>query len=410
MYHRKNSNGLIILQRLKMKRFFISAIYTSPPTTMGGNTKIMIELINHLCRRFKFIILTTEPDTFRTNIRDMHLIEIIEIPYPYKKFNFASHVYEIGYVTHVFENYFKTFGATHSLAGDYIYSCSDFGPDVYPIFRIKNKYGLVWIATLYLFIPSPIENILMAYKFPFLKYVAYYIYQRLMLLAIQMRSDFVVITNESDASKLCIPKDRIFAFYGGVNIEQICNPKEYPGKNHGRGLTAIFCSRLHPQKGIETLLRVWKDVVKEIPKSKLVIIGNGSIEYESYLKKLAETIGITQSIQWLGYINGEKKYKLYAQSDIFLHGSIYDNNGMVAAEALCTGLPVIMYDHPSLKKIYSDGCIKVHYRSKDAYTRAIVSFFKNRPRLLSQAKVQYLRDKWSWQARVSKFEHFLNNA
>ena len=88
------------------------------------------------------------------------------------------------------------------------------------------------------------------------------------------------------------------------------------------------------------MIKPWSQVIKELPNAKLCIIGNGEEDYIQKLKKLQKEIGVEQNIDWKGYINGKEKYELYSNSKIYARSTVYGNNDIVAAEALCTGLPV----------------------------------------------------------------------
>lgn len=384
-----------------MKKFYVSAIYTSPYWSMGGNTKILIEIINNLNHKFKFIVFTTEPLTFKDNLKMTKNIKIVKIKYPFKKFNYLSHLSEIKYITRQYKKYFTKHKLTKE---DYFFSQSDFAPDVVPVAKLKDKYKFIWITSLFLFIPNPFENLLNNYKFPFFKYIIYYFYQRYIFSKIVAKGDLFLITNDYDRKYFPQKfKNRIFAIYGGVNPEQI-----EEARKHWKGnkiYDAVYCSRLHPQKGISGILDIWRMVLEKKPNAKLAIIGNGEKSYEEFLKDKAKNLRIDKNIKWFGYINGVEKYKIYLQSKIFLHGTIYDNNGMVAAEALCTGLPVIMYDLPQLKEIYNYGCIKIGSNNKSEYAEKVIDLlsFNKYVRLKNDKK---LLKYWDWKQRVSLFLEF----
>lgn len=385
-------------------KFYISAIYTSPPTSMGGNTKIMIEIVNNLVDKFNFVIFTTEPETFKRNLTQYSKVKIIAINYPFKKFNYFNHYSEIKYIEKIYQKYFSKNKINKD---DYFFSPSDFAPDVIPIYSLRRKYKFKWLASLFLFIPNPLENLLKQYKFPFFKYIIYFVYQRYIFFKILQKADLFLITNDYD--RKYFPKKfegKIFAIYGGVNLEEIEEARKI--WNHKKLYDAVFCSRLHPQKGISQLLEVWALVVKQTPKVKLAIIGNGEKAYEEYLKEKAKNLGIEKNLKWFGYVNGVEKYKLYLQSRIFLHGTIYDNNGMVAAEALCAGLPVVMYDLPQLMNIYNEGCIKVEVSNKKKYAKAILKRMSPDRKYYYDFKLQEkLLKYWNWKNRIKIFYKFL---
>jgi glycosyltransferase involved in cell wall biosynthesis len=389
---------------IKKSSFFISAIYTSPSNSMGGNTKIMLEMINHLVNKYNFVIFTCEPDTFRLNIKELSKITIIEVPYEFQKFNLITHYKEVKYVNNFYQEYFKKNTIKSS---DFFYSCSDFAPDVIPVANLRRKHAFNWIATLYLFIPNPLDNLSKKYGFPILKYIIYYFYQRYLFSIILKYADKFIITNDVDRKQFTDKmQHRIFAAYGGVNLDEVDSANKAAKKK----FDAVFCSRLHPQKGISQLLDIWKKVVLEIPKAQLAIIGNGDPNYEIFLKQKVIDLELSNNIHWLGYVNGINKYKVYNSSKIFLHSTIYDNNGMVAAESLCAGLPVLMYDLPTLKKVYNKGCIKIPYGKQELFAENVIKIIKNKTKIkISKQDLEDIRNKWDWNNRMEDVAKFLVN-
>ncbi len=386
------------------KKFYISAIYTSPPTSMGGNTKILLELINNLYNHFDFVVFTTEPETFKNYILTKQ-ITIIPIYYPFKKFNYFSHRTEVKYITEQFAKYFKK----HKIyKNDYFYSCSDFAPDVLPIIKLKKQYKFKWIASLFLFIPSPLENLIKGYKFPFLKYIVYFFYQRYLFIPMLKYADLFLITNDYDRKMFKnFPQNKILAIYGGVNTEHIKKQVKRKIK-----YDAVFCSRLHPQKGIAQLLEIWVQIILKRPKAQLAILGNGEPSFENYLKQRARELGIEKNIKWFGFVDHEEKYKIYSQSKVLLHSTIYDNNGMVAAEALCTGLPVVLYDHDSLKTLYTTGCVKIPIGNKKEFSTLVIKLLSDKTYYNTvtpiEREVRSLHSQWKWKNRAKIFRQFLD--
>jgi len=388
-----------------MKTIYISAIYASPPNTMGGNTKILLEIINNLCDDYKFVVFTSEPETFKKNIKNIKKIKVVTLPYKYKKFSYKSHLSEILYV---YRNLKKYFEKNKISKNDFFYSSSDVAPDVLPVFFLRKKYNFIWIASLYLFIPNPIENLINNYKFPFFKYIIYYIYQKLLALIFINKFDLCLITNSSDTKRFIKSKRKwVLPMYGGVNTEQINEANKTKFK---KVYDAVFCSRLHQQKGISQLLTVWSLVIKKIPSAKLAIIGNGEKKFELFLHKKADALQIQNNIEWLGYVNDVSKYKIYLQSKMLVHSSIYDNNGMVAAEALCTGLPVVMNNLNELV-FYKVGCIKAIKGSAQDYSSKIIKLLTNesiyKKTKPSRGDIQTLNRLWSWDNRAKLFKVFI---
>lgn len=369
---------------------------------MGGNTKITIEMARCLAGEIDVHVFLPEYKlpTFTANLPGASGIKFhtfTDFPGNDKTRPFASSRWYRPFVDRLFKE--LSVGAD-----DLVFSCSDFHIDVLPIAPMQKKYGFKWIPSVFLFVPFITENLAQGYRFPAFKYLIYWVYQRWLFGIMKRRAFAFVVTNKSDFAKF--PKrfdGRLFAYYGGVNPEQIPDlsgtEKEYD---------AIYCSRLHPQKGLDAFLDVWKLVLASKPDAKFAIIGNGEPAYEQYLKDKAVRLGINESINWLGYVNNEAKFKLYSRAKCLVHPTVFDNNGMVAAEALCTGLPVIMQDLPALRDVYTTGCTKVPFGDRNAFAGAILKVLSD-PGTYAPAgdQIKSLRAHWCWESRAAEFKEWL---
>jgi len=374
---------------------------------MGGNTKIAIEVVRHLSEHIPVVVIipaTTLPTlTDNLALNDQITIYTME---SYKR-NALLHPFDEA--RFYFKQLKKRFTELNVSSSDFVFTSSDFLYDALSLFLLKGTFRPTWITSNFLFVPTPLENLIKRYKFPFFLYILAYIYQRSIFQLIKWRGDLFVITNDCD--RAYYPQKyhkRIFAFYGGVNIDQIeAVEKEPAALKHD----VIFCSRLHQQKGIDQFLDIWRLVVQKCPSAKLAVIGNGAPKYEQYLHQKTERLGLSGNVEWLGYVNNKEKYRLYRASRFFVHPTVYDNNGMVAAEALCTGLWTIMNDLPSLRDVYVDGCTKSDFSNKPATARIIAGLLSNpEPYRLSQDTIQKYREHWDWKNRTRAFERFLADA
>lgn len=100
----------------------------------------------------------------------------------------------------------------------------------------------------------------------------------------------------------------------------------------------LFVGRLVEDKGVKYLLRAFSEVVREIPDSKLVIVGKGPQEKE--LKKLQESLGLT-CVFFLGAVETRFMPHIYAGCDVFVLPSVHEPFGNVVIEAMAAGRPVI---------------------------------------------------------------------
>ena len=402
---------MIIVSDNMKNRLIILALGLSPPGTMGGNSKITVEMARCLAgkREVHFILPENKLATLTDNVSADHGIRIHPVP-TFVGEDKLNPIAAIRWFTPRLRTVLREISAGPD---DFLYCCSDFHIDVLPPYVLQKEFGFRWLPSVFLFVPFIFENLSRGYKFPAIKYIIYWFYQRTLFALMKRRATGFVITNRSDFARF--PKrftGKLFDYYGGVNIEQI------PSTPLPKHRDVVFCSRLHPQKGIDAFLDTWKLIIQTFQTSqtseppKLSIIGNGDPVYEAYLKGKAERLGIAGTIEWLGYVNNEAKFRIYAESRVFVHPTVFDNNGMVAAEALCTGLPVVMQDLPALRDVYTTGCLKVPFGDRDAFAAAVVSLLTDSAKYAATApnpdQLAALRTHWKWESRTAEFDRWLD--
>lgn len=101
----------------------------------------------------------------------------------------------------------------------------------------------------------------------------------------------------------------------------------------------LFLSRIHPKKGLDLLLSVWSSLPPDMP-ARLLIAGTAS---PGAAESLARTLRVLPGppAEYLGPVRGEEKFRLLASAWILVLPSWNENYGMVIAEALASGTPVI---------------------------------------------------------------------
>jgi glycosyltransferase involved in cell wall biosynthesis len=104
----------------------------------------------------------------------------------------------------------------------------------------------------------------------------------------------------------------------------------------------LSISRIDPKKNLEGLLRAVSLIVPDNPEVTLSIAGYGDPEYLATLQSLARSLEIADHVDWLGYVDGEKKADVLAAATVFVLPSYSENFGLAVAEALAAGLPCIV--------------------------------------------------------------------
>ncbi len=141
----------------------------------------------------------------------------------------------------------------------------------------------------------------------------------------------------------------------------------YPmGPTHGDGVppppvserpTVALIGRITEWKGQHVLLRAAAHVARDFPEARFWIIGAplfGEYEYETSLHVLAEELGMTEQVEFLGFRDDIPA--LMPQIDIVVHASILGEPfGQVVIEGMAAGKPLVATDGGALPEIVVPG-------------------------------------------------------
>ncbi len=104
-------------------------------------------------------------------------------------------------------------------------------------------------------------------------------------------------------------------------------------------LRLLYLGRLHPKKGIENLIRALKKC--QAPAS-LTVCGSGESGYVTDLQMLTHELGLSDLVHFTGHITDKYKPDVFRNADTCVIPSYTENFGMVVAESLAHGVPVIV--------------------------------------------------------------------
>ncbi|MEM6532607.1 MAG: glycosyltransferase [Myxococcota bacterium] len=105
-----------------------------------------------------------------------------------------------------------------------------------------------------------------------------------------------------------------------------------------RGQTVLSLGRLHPKKGLDLLLEAWAGI--ETSGWTLEIAGPDEANTLSALRAQSRSFGLT-NVRFVGALYGTNKAKAFARASLFVLPTRSENFGLVVAEALSHGVPVI---------------------------------------------------------------------
>jgi glycogen(starch) synthase len=106
----------------------------------------------------------------------------------------------------------------------------------------------------------------------------------------------------------------------------------------------FFLGRLTWVKGVRNLIQAMPSILREYPKTKLVILGRG--EEQKDIDETASRLGIKDNVVCrFDFVPEEERILHYAAADVCVFPSVYEPFGIVSLEAMSMAKPVVVGAH-----------------------------------------------------------------
>jgi glycosyltransferase involved in cell wall biosynthesis len=115
--------------------------------------------------------------------------------------------------------------------------------------------------------------------------------------------------------------------------------------------TAVCVANLRQEKGHAVLLDAWPEVLRAVPNAELVLVGDGPLRNE--IEAIIARAGLQDSVRLLGAVSDVWPH--LAQAHVFVLPTLHEPFGIVAAEAMAAGLPVVASDVGGLPEFVAPG-------------------------------------------------------
>jgi glycosyltransferase involved in cell wall biosynthesis len=155
-----------------------------------------------------------------------------------------------------------------------------------------------------------------------------------------VRDDFIEAAGVDEARTTIIPNSGDF--------ERIAVEGAPTSDNPVVGTVA----RLHPYKGLDTLVEAVAEVSNAYPDIECRIFGDDRGE-QAALESQAATLGVESNVRFEGWT--KDPYQQIAAMDVFVLPSISEGFGMVVMEALAVGTPVVASQTGGIPEIVDHG-------------------------------------------------------
>ncbi|MCB0208632.1 MAG: glycosyltransferase family 4 protein [Anaerolineae bacterium] len=199
------------------------------------------------------------------------------------------------------------------------------------------------------------------------------------MLPTTLKADKMVAVNKQIISELQavgIPLKRITYIPNGVETDQVTVVNDYKVDDVA---TLLFVGRLHPQKGVDTLLKALARVRQQHPATKwqLWLLGDGALRAE--LEALTAQLDIASCVQFWGKVPDVAHY--LGQADLFVLPSRAEGMSNALLEAMAHGLPCIATDIDGNVDVvqHNHNGLLVPPSDEEALAEQIIRLLNNQP-------------------------------
>ncbi len=140
-------------------------------------------------------------------------------------------------------------------------------------------------------------------------------------------------------------------FNGNVHLvhnPMTFNPSACPVANL-ESQNVLWVGRFAHEKRPEDAIKIFIEVHKRNPESKLIMVGTGSTNQTDKLKKMVSNEGLSDFVEFKGFVREVSDY--YLSSSVFIATSEFEGYFISLVESLTFGVPAVVYDLPYLSVI-----------------------------------------------------------
>lgn len=145
--------------------------------------------------------------------------------------------------------------------------------------------------------------------------------------------------------------NRISVIANGIDVDNVEMKHSWK-----RNREILFLSRVHVKKGINFLIEAVAALKNELEGYCVKIAGEGEQSYVNELRQLAARLGVEDMVKFIGGVYGDSKWELFRLADMFVLPTHSENFGIVVAEALACGTPVITTKGTPWQELETNGC------------------------------------------------------
>jgi len=365
---------------------------------IGGGDQVLMQTIKHLSAKVRITVILPQHGLYhwqKVHIASPYLRFVI---LPTTWFDNQDRPFRL-FIAYLIRSFLAYFYLLKLPSFDILHTSTDMISDTLPAFLYHQTNIQPWTARFFHFIQTPFQR-----EGQWWINTGSYFLQQLSLLLLK-QADLLLVDNPTLIPKLTkkgFSRKNIRLAFGGVDLDQIKATPIYRKLSSD----AIVIGRLQPHKGIFDALDVWQKVTRVLPQARLVIVGYATREIQTQVQRQVKLTGLEKNVFFTGYLKSQiNLYQYIKASKLLLFLDHEAGFGLVVAEAMAAGLPVICYDLSIFGSVYKQGFMALPLKQPDLVAKKVINLLTQesiRQRLAKTALTESYR--FDWQKIGRKFE------
>lgn len=213
---------------------------------------------------------------------------------------------------------------------------------------------------------------------------------------------------------------KTFVIPSGVNSELFSHNDKKKDKSFYNRFTGFACDekkiiismgRLQKVKGFDILIEAVSKVQELAPSASgglfrdlVLLIAGEDFGERKNLEEIIHKFQLNDRVFLIGHIEGAEKIKFLHNADVFALPSHHENFGIVYAEALATGTPVVASTNTPWQDVEKYNCGKWVEKTPELFAKAINEILNSDPVQMGKNGSKYIEDNFSWDIISSEFQ------
>lgn len=198
------------------------------------------------------------------------------------------------------------------------------------------------------------------------------------------------------------PPERTAVIPMGADLAGLFTPAPTPARGRGE---ILFVGRLVREKGADILLEAMPRILAQRSEATLTLIGDGPEKVS--LHDTAQRLGLGATARFAGAVPHAALPEHYRRAALLVLPSRREGFGLVLAEALGCGCPVVAADLPAVRALLDDGRAGRLFRAGDAadLARAVLELLADAPAAaaLAQRGRAAVIERCDWRAIARRY-------